>query len=187
MSKRLVAYFSASGVTAKVAENLADAIGADIFEIQPEVPYTKADLNWMDKKSRSTIEMSDPTSRPAIAAKRDNMDEYDTIRKLVEQFSGFGRGSNFRKRFYVDQFLAHKFRNQANRYHCKNSCADNYIGFFFSINADRLPGILNHPPDKIFFSAIDLFHIICFFAFCFCAIICLLSNDKAIIFLHQWF
>ena len=79
MSKRLVAYFSASGVTAKVAENLADAIGAYIFEIQPEVPYTKADLNWMDKKARSTIEMSDPTSRPAIAAKRDNMDEYDTI------------------------------------------------------------------------------------------------------------
>ena len=79
MSKRLVAYFSASGVTAKVAENLADAIGADVFEIQPEVPYTKADLNWMDKKSRSTIEMSDPTSRPAIAVKRDNMDEYDTI------------------------------------------------------------------------------------------------------------
>ena len=79
MSKRLVAYFSASGVTAKVAENLADAIGADIFEIQPEVPYTKADLNWMDKKSRSTIEMSDSTSRPAIAVKRDNMDEYDII------------------------------------------------------------------------------------------------------------
>ena len=66
MSKRLVTYFSASGITAKVAENLADAIGADIFEIQPEVLYTKADLNWMDKKSRSTIEMSDPTSRPAI-------------------------------------------------------------------------------------------------------------------------
>ena len=79
MNKRLVAYFSASGVTAKVAENLADAIGADIFEIQPEVPYTKADLNWMDKKSRSTIEMSDLNSRPAIATKRDNMDEYDTI------------------------------------------------------------------------------------------------------------
>lgn len=71
MSKRLVAYFSASGVTAKVAENLADAIGADIFEIQPEVPYTKADLNWMDKKARSTIEMSNPASRPAIATKRD--------------------------------------------------------------------------------------------------------------------
>lgn len=71
MSQKLVAYFSASGITAKVAEDLADAIGADIFEIRPEVPYTKADLNWMDKKSRSTIEMSDSTSRPAIAAKRD--------------------------------------------------------------------------------------------------------------------
>jgi len=79
MSKKLVAYFSASGITAKVAEDLADAIGADIFEIRPEVPYTKADLNWMDKKSRSTIEMSNPDFRPAIAVKRDNMDEYDTI------------------------------------------------------------------------------------------------------------
>ena len=79
MSKRLVTYFSASGVTAKVAENLADAIGADIFEIQLKVSYTKADLNWMDKKVRSTIEMSDPASRPAIAAKRDNIAEYDTI------------------------------------------------------------------------------------------------------------
>ena len=79
MNKRLVAYFSASGVTAKVAENLADAIGADIFEIQLKVSYTKADLNWMDKKVRSTIEMSDPASRPAIAAKRDNIAEYDTI------------------------------------------------------------------------------------------------------------
>lgn len=74
MSKKLVAYFSASGITAKVAEDLADAIGADIFEIRPEVPYTKADLNWMDKKSRSTIEMSNPDFRPAIAVKRDNMD-----------------------------------------------------------------------------------------------------------------
>ena len=55
MSKRLVTYFSASGITAKVAENLADAIGADIFEIQPEVPYTKADLNWMDKKARCLL------------------------------------------------------------------------------------------------------------------------------------
>ena len=79
MNKRLVAYFSASGVTAKVAENLADAIGADIFEIQPEVPYTKADLNWMDKKSRSTIEMSDPNSRPAIATKRDGLGDVDVI------------------------------------------------------------------------------------------------------------
>ena len=75
MNKRLVAYFSASGVTAKVAENLADAIGADIFEIQPEVPYTKADLNWMDKKSRSTIEMSDPNSRPCLLYTSDAADD----------------------------------------------------------------------------------------------------------------
>ena len=79
MSKKLVAYFSASGVTAKVAETLAEAIGADIFEIEPKVPYTEADLNWMDKKARSTIEMSDPASRPEISAKRDNMKDYDTI------------------------------------------------------------------------------------------------------------
>ena len=79
MSKKLVAYFSVSGVTAKVAQTLAEAIGADIFEIAPKVPYTKADLNRMDEKSRSTIEMKDPTSRPEIEAKRDNMSEYDTI------------------------------------------------------------------------------------------------------------
>ena len=79
MSKKLVAYSSASGTTAKVAESLAEAIGADIFEIAPEVPYTPADLDWMDKKSRSTIEMQNPTSRPAIAAKRDHMADYDTI------------------------------------------------------------------------------------------------------------
>ena len=58
---------------------MAEAIGADIFEIAPEVPYTPADLDWMDKKSRSTIEMQNPTSRPAIAAKRDHMADYDTI------------------------------------------------------------------------------------------------------------
>lgn len=79
MSKKLVAYFSASGVTAKVAETLAEAIGADIFEIEPKVPYTEADLNWMDKKARSTIEMNDPVSRPEIAIKWDNMKDYDTI------------------------------------------------------------------------------------------------------------
>ena len=79
MSNKLVAYFSASGVTAKVAETLAEAIGADIFEIEPKVPYTEADLNWMDKKARSTIEMNDPVSRPEIAIKRDNMKDYDTI------------------------------------------------------------------------------------------------------------
>lgn len=79
MSRKLVAYFSASGVTAKVAEKLSEAIGADIYAIEPEVPYTKADLDWMDKKSRSTIEMNNPASRPAIAGKRDNMNDYDTV------------------------------------------------------------------------------------------------------------
>ena len=79
MSKKLVAYFSASGVTAKVADMLADAVGADIYEIRPEVPYTKADLNWMDKKSRSTVEMNDKSIRPAIADKNAKIDQYDTI------------------------------------------------------------------------------------------------------------
>lgn len=79
MSRKLVAYFSASGVTAKVAEKLSEAIGADLHEIEPEVPYTKADLDWTDKKARSTIEMNDPASRPALANKRDNMADYDTV------------------------------------------------------------------------------------------------------------
>ena len=79
MSKVLVAYFSASGVTAGVAEKLSNAIGADLYEIAPEVPYTRADLNWMDKKSRSTVEMEDRSSRPAIGTKVENMDQYDTV------------------------------------------------------------------------------------------------------------
>ena len=79
MSKKLVAYFSASGKTAKVADMLADAVGADIYEIRPEVPYTKADLNWMNKKSRSSIEMNDKAFRPAIADKNAKIDQYDTI------------------------------------------------------------------------------------------------------------
>lgn len=79
MSRKLVAYFSASGVTAKVAEKLSEAIGADLYAIEPEVPYTKADLDWMDKKSRSTIEMNNPASRPAITGKRDNMNDYATL------------------------------------------------------------------------------------------------------------
>lgn len=79
MSRTLVAFFSASGVTAKVAEKLSDTIGADLFAIEPEIAYTKADLDWMDKNSRSTLEMNDPASRPAIARKRDNMEEYDVI------------------------------------------------------------------------------------------------------------
>lgn len=79
MSKKLVAYFSASGVTAKVADMLADAVGADIYEICPEAPYTKADLNWMDKKARSTIEMNDKTIRPAIANSNAEVEQYDVI------------------------------------------------------------------------------------------------------------
>ena len=79
MSKKLVAYFSASGVTGKVAEVLAKAAGADLHEIKPAVPYTSADLNWMDKKSRSSVEMADPSSRPEIANKVENMDQYDTV------------------------------------------------------------------------------------------------------------
>ena len=79
MSRKLVAYFSASGVTAKVAETLAEAIGADIFEIEPKGPYTKADLDWTNRQSRSSIEMNDPASRPAIAGVRDNMADYDTL------------------------------------------------------------------------------------------------------------
>ena len=79
MNKKLVAYFSASGVTAKVAELLSDAVGADLYEIRPEVPYTKADLNWMDKKSRSTIEMNDKTIRPAIADRNAGIENYDII------------------------------------------------------------------------------------------------------------
>ena len=79
MSRKLVAYFSATGVTAKVAEKLAEAIGADIYEIEPAVPYSRADLDWQNAKSRSSVEMSDPASRPAIAGKRDNMADYDTI------------------------------------------------------------------------------------------------------------
>jgi flavodoxin len=79
MSKVLVAYFSASGVTAKLAERLANAIGADLHEIKPETPYTEADLNWMDKKSRSSIEMSDKSFRPAISNKVEDMEQYDVL------------------------------------------------------------------------------------------------------------
>lgn len=79
MKKVLVAYFSASGVTAKLAQKLASAIGADLHEIQPEIPYTDADLNWMDKKSRSSVEMNDKSFRPAIANKVENMDQYDVV------------------------------------------------------------------------------------------------------------
>ena len=79
MSKALVAYFSASGVTARVAKNLASAAGADLYEIKPAVPYSKADLNWMDKQSRSSVEMRDKSSRPALADTDADIAAYDTI------------------------------------------------------------------------------------------------------------
>lgn len=79
MSKILVAYFSASGVTARAAREMAQAVGADLYEIRPAEPYTDADLNWMDKKSRSTVEMQDPACRPAIAEPVEGMDQYDTV------------------------------------------------------------------------------------------------------------
>lgn len=80
MSKKtLIAYFSASGVTARVAREMAQAVDADLYEIRPEQPYTSADLDWMDKRSRSTLEMNDPASRPAIAQAVENMAQYDTV------------------------------------------------------------------------------------------------------------
>lgn len=79
MNKTLVAYFSASGVTAKLAKTLSETIGADLYEIQPAIPYTSADLDWTNKKSRSSIEMEDKSFRPAITGKVENMAQYDRI------------------------------------------------------------------------------------------------------------
>ena len=79
MSKVLVAYFSASGVTAKVAGKLAETIGAKLYEIEPEQPYTNDDLNWQNKMSRSSVEMNDNNSRPAIKTSVDDMDQYETV------------------------------------------------------------------------------------------------------------
>ena len=79
MSKILVAYFSASGVTAKVASELAKAQGADLYEIKPENPYTAADLDYTVKTSRSNLEMADTNCRPAISGKAENMEKYDVV------------------------------------------------------------------------------------------------------------
>ena len=79
MSRKLVAYFSASGVTKSAAEHLAKAAGADLFEIKPAIPYTRADLDWTNKKSRSSVEMMSPDSRPEIEEQLSNMEDYDTI------------------------------------------------------------------------------------------------------------
>lgn len=79
MSKKLVAFFSCTGTTKMVAENLSKAIGGDLFEIVPTKLYTNTDLNWTDKTSRSSLEMNDKNSRPEIATKVNNMEDYDTI------------------------------------------------------------------------------------------------------------
>lgn len=77
--KALVAYFSASGVTAAVAKDLAKAAGADLYEIKPAVPYTADDLNWRDQQSRSSMEMKDKSSRPELADKDAEVSGYDTV------------------------------------------------------------------------------------------------------------
>ena len=79
MSKTLTAYFSASGTTARTAKNLAQAAGTDLYEIRPAVPYTQGDLNWMDKKSRSSVEMKDRSFRPELADKDADIAAYDRI------------------------------------------------------------------------------------------------------------
>lgn len=79
MAKKLVAFFSASGVTAQAARTLAEAAGADLYEINPAVPYTHADLDWTNKKSRSSIEMSDGSSRPAITDDDAHIAGYDVV------------------------------------------------------------------------------------------------------------
>lgn len=79
MKKSLVAYFSCSGVTAKVAKEVAAAAGADLYEIEPKEAYTSQDLDWMDKESRSTLEMNNKSSRPAIATQVEHMEDYDVV------------------------------------------------------------------------------------------------------------
>ena len=79
MNKTLVAYFSATGTTARAAKELAKVAGADLYEIKPAIPYTSADLNWSDKRSRSSVEMGDTSSRPALADHNAPIEDYDVI------------------------------------------------------------------------------------------------------------
>ena len=79
MSKKLVAYFSASGVTEKVAKDLAEAAGADLYEIKPAKAYSKEDLNWNNRESRSSLEMNSKVSRPPLADKDAGIEKYDVI------------------------------------------------------------------------------------------------------------
>lgn len=79
MSRILVAYFSPTGTTARAAEEIAAATGAELYEIRPAEPYSSADLDWTDKHSRSTLEMNDPKSRPAMAEPVKGVEDYDTV------------------------------------------------------------------------------------------------------------
>ena len=79
MSKKLVAYFSASGTTAAVAKTLSEVAEADLYEIKPQTPYTRADLDWQNKRSRSSLEMNDKSFRPSLADKNAHIEDYDTI------------------------------------------------------------------------------------------------------------
>ena len=79
MSKKLVAFFSVSGKTAALAKQIADAADAELYEIRPAIPYTNEDLNWQNKQSRSSVEMSDHSSRPALADKDANVADYDIV------------------------------------------------------------------------------------------------------------
>ncbi len=99
MKKVLVSYFSASGVTKKIAEKLSKEIGADLFEIQPEIPYKDADLDWQNSKSRSSIEMNDKSCRPAISSKVEDMGRYDVV------FIGFPIWW-YREPSIIDTFMA---------------------------------------------------------------------------------
>lgn len=81
-SKILVAYFSATGTTARAAEKLGAAVGGDLYPIAPAQPYTSADLDWNNKRSRSSVEMNDPKMRPAIKGKKENIGAYDVVYRL---------------------------------------------------------------------------------------------------------
>jgi len=99
MSKALVAYFSAGGTTRKLAERLAGSIGADLHEIAPKVPYTRADLNWQNRQSRSSVEMNDRSARPEIASRVADMARYDVV------FVGFPVWW-YREPSIIDTFMA---------------------------------------------------------------------------------
>lgn len=77
--KKLIAYFSVSGVTKRAAEQLASLTGADLYEIRPEKPYSREDLDWRNKQSRSSLEMKDPSSRPALAKSVPDVSSYDMV------------------------------------------------------------------------------------------------------------